>query len=287
VLTGSPDELYVIVDDSNIYIEGKFAVAEMECIGVVDDKRKCLYFNQLRLDYGRLLKIIQKERTIGENPIVVGSIPPTDSLWEMIRNDGFTVKTYPRNADNREKRVDMRIGQYINGIFRDKVPGVLALVAGDGDFQPVIQDAVQLGWMVEIYFWNSANSLELLCDENTPPLGVSGLLLDLELESKKPKTKEPVFHSLDPFYKTFSYGYGFPRNTKIHKHGKPKNMEVLHFTGHDFSLWKNDKIVIFDKGMFVWWFKEEDNLWMYFKNRRDLGKAKDLMLKTYPEIMEV
>ncbi|CAG8679449.1 9628_t:CDS:2, partial [Paraglomus brasilianum] len=77
---------------------------------------------------------------------------------------------------------------------------------------------------------------------------VSGLLLDLELESQKPKTKEPVFHSLNPFYKTFSYGYGFPHNTKIHKHGKQKNMEVLHFTGHDFSLWRNDKIVIFDKG---------------------------------------
>ena len=120
-----------------------------------------------------------------------------------------------------------------------------------------------------------------------PPLGLSGLLLDLELGSKKPKTKEPVFHSLDPFYKTFSYGYGFPHNTKIHKHGKQKNMEVLHFTGYDFSLWRNDKIVIFDKGMFVWWFKEDDQLWMYFKNRQDLGKARALMLETYQDIMEV
>ena len=159
VLTGSSDTLYVIVDDSNLYIEGKFAVAEMECIGVVDGKRKSLCFNQLRLDYGQLLKMIQKGRTIGENPIVIGSIPPTDSLWEMIRNDGFTVKTYPRNAENCEKRVDMQIGQYMNRIFRKKVPAMLALVTGDGDFQPILQEAVELGWMVEIYFWNSGKKL--------------------------------------------------------------------------------------------------------------------------------
>ena len=64
-------------------------------------------------------------------------------------------------------------------------------------------------------------------------------------------------------------------------------MEVLHFTGYDFSLWRNDKIVIFDKGMFVWWFKEDDQLWMYFKNWQDLGKARALMLETYQDIMEV
>ena len=70
-----------------------------------------------------------------------------------------------------------------------------------------------------------ANSLELLCDENTPPLGFSGLLLNLELESQKPKMKEPVFYSLNPFYKTFSYGYGFPHNG----HGTcPKIFGLLH-----------------------------------------------------------
>ncbi|CAG8662179.1 2425_t:CDS:2, partial [Ambispora gerdemannii] len=195
VLTGSEEYLYIVVDDSNLYIEGKYTVGEIEHLDVYDYKRESLRFDQLRIDYGRLLRIIQGERTLGERPIVVGSISPSDTLWQRIRDEGFTVKTYPRNAESHEKRVDMKIGQYINGIFYNKVPSVLALVDGDDKFQPVLQDAVQLGWTVEIYF---------------------GILLD------EPKPKGPVFQSLGNFYKTLSYGYGAEGNTKATDLAEPQ-----------------------------------------------------------------
>jgi hypothetical protein len=34
---------------------------------------------------------------------------------------------------------------------------VLALIAGDADFKLILQTAVKLGLMVEIYFWNMMN----------------------------------------------------------------------------------------------------------------------------------
>ncbi|EXX77488.1 hypothetical protein RhiirA1_422840 [Rhizophagus irregularis] len=53
---------------------------------------------------------IQNGRTLGSDPIVVGSVPPADSLWDLVRAEGFHVKTFPRNDQGFEKMVDMQIG---------------------------------------------------------------------------------------------------------------------------------------------------------------------------------
>ena len=35
-------------------------------------------------------------------------------------------------------------------------PAIVAIVAGDADFVPVIEDAQQAGWVVEVWYWSNA-----------------------------------------------------------------------------------------------------------------------------------
>ncbi|PKC03642.1 hypothetical protein RhiirA5_379995 [Rhizophagus irregularis] len=82
--------IYVIADQPGT--TGKYVVAEYENMGSFDHER------------------IQNGRTLGSDPIVVGSVPPADSLWDLVRAEGFHVKTFPRNDQGFEKMVDMQIG---------------------------------------------------------------------------------------------------------------------------------------------------------------------------------
>ncbi|CAG8617493.1 10652_t:CDS:1, partial [Paraglomus occultum] len=57
------DLVYIFVDNSNITIEGKYTVGDLECLGSFDYERSTHYFSQLRIDYGRLLKTVQHGHT--------------------------------------------------------------------------------------------------------------------------------------------------------------------------------------------------------------------------------
>jgi len=99
------------VDNSNLFIEGTFTVGRLEQAGTFDHTRNSYKLHQLNLDYGRLLSIVLNERTMGSDPVIVGSRPPSnDTLWDRIQNKGFEVVVYDRNIENKEKKVDMELG---------------------------------------------------------------------------------------------------------------------------------------------------------------------------------
>jgi len=108
----------------------------------------------LIIDYGRLLQTIQGKRRLGAHPILVGSCPPPmdDSLWVRIREDGFKVILYNRNIENKEKKVDTTIALHMCEAIFTKEPAILALIAGDGDYYPQVEEALKKGWTVEIWF---------------------------------------------------------------------------------------------------------------------------------------
>ncbi|CAG8815283.1 12164_t:CDS:1, partial [Racocetra persica] len=102
------------VDNSNIFIEGKYAIAENECLGP-DTLRNARCFSDLYIDYGQLLETILNGRKLGGTPIIVGSCPPpNDALWGQAREQEFTVHVYDRNLTNQEKTVDVAIALAIN-----------------------------------------------------------------------------------------------------------------------------------------------------------------------------
>lgn len=75
----------------------------------------------------------------------------------MARQGGFEVKTYERDAKNKEKAVDTElVAQGTLTIARAPNPGVLVIASGDRDFIPLVNVAHELRWTVEMTAFSSA-----------------------------------------------------------------------------------------------------------------------------------
>ena len=148
----SPTEFVsVFIDNSNILIEGKYTVGDIEEAGVYDRQRKSHHISQLRLDHGRLLKTVLKGQKMGSNPIIVSSYPPKDDeIWAQAKKDGFTVIVYDRNCVNKEKKVDTSLVIAGMRVIYKKDPGIFVLIANDSVYEPIVNEAIQSKWKSEI-----------------------------------------------------------------------------------------------------------------------------------------
>ena len=93
---------------------------------------------------------------------------PSDSIWEIARREGFEVKLYPRNAQNKEKQVDNALGTLLlEDSYEYMKPGDIAVViAGDGDFVPNLESVKRRGFKVRLMFWSHASAaLKAVADE--------------------------------------------------------------------------------------------------------------------------
>ncbi|CAJ0877192.1 4068_t:CDS:2 [Entrophospora sp. SA101] len=242
--------VHVYIDNSNVFIEGKFNIGQLEYIF---DAEKILYhINQLHIEYGQLLALVQDGHGLGGAPVLVGSrLPPNDSLWKRIQKQGYEVTVYDQNAENR-KKVDMEIGASMMDTIQNYNPGILVLIAGDGDYVPVINRVLNKGWAVEIWFWSS---------------GISN-----DLKSKV------LFKPLDICYKYFSCGYG-PEPT-----GKKQVLEIT--DGDTIQDWRDKEVMecFTALNLFCWWNRLDETLCLYFDNQGQLERAKHWMEVNYPDI---
>jgi uncharacterized LabA/DUF88 family protein len=145
------ERVFVFVDNSNIWIEGKRISGRNAKPPVPSNYR-------YRVEYGRLLEHVLDGRELATVPMLYGSEPPpNDSVWKMIRAKGYDVKVFQRNFFNKEKGVDMRMGlDILRLVLREKDKGTVAIVAGDADFIQVAEDAHAEGWKVEAWYWSNA-----------------------------------------------------------------------------------------------------------------------------------
>jgi hypothetical protein len=109
-----------------------------------------------RLDFHRLMALLREI----ENPVraaTFGSITDgNQGLWSHAQDAGFDVRVVERGASGREKRVDTGM---VTRICRDAY--VLAdpdrdrvtLVAGDGDYEPVVRQLVADRFHVTVLYW--------------------------------------------------------------------------------------------------------------------------------------
>ncbi len=95
---------------------------------------------------------------MGDLPKLYGSEPPpVDSVWQRIKEHGYDVTLFKRNIFNKEKGLDMQLGiDVIILAMRVKPPGIIVLVAGDADYEPVVKKVRSMGWEVEVWYWNNA-----------------------------------------------------------------------------------------------------------------------------------
>lgn len=163
---------YVFVDNSNVWIEGKYASAVNKGMAenMVDAHDKKMCDNSWKLDFGNLLNCVTEGKLSEvKEAIIVGSRPTEkDSLWRAMRTAGFKVETQQRNASNKEKKIDTGIMQKINDkLYEESAEGdVFVLVMGDKDYVPVVETIERKNRIAKIAFWeNVAGELTMAATE--------------------------------------------------------------------------------------------------------------------------
>lgn len=148
------EECVVIVDNSNIWIEGQKFSARKKGIVSVDGKEPCDF--SWRIDFGKLLTIVAQGKSI-RKAILVGSRPPkNDSLWYQAKVNGFEVITHDRNGFNKEKAIDTELVAKGVEIICTTEPAILKILSGDSDFLPLVNMANSHSWETEMWAFSSA-----------------------------------------------------------------------------------------------------------------------------------
>jgi len=144
-------DLFLFIDNSNLFIEMR-RVAQL--VFNYDDD----LLRRVRIDFGRLLDYLKRDRDLKDAILVGSRPPPNDSLWARLRELGIELRIYERSPiTDREREVDQELVNCIRDVMEDnRPPGVLALVSGDGGYVTTLERCVKRGWTVEIYFWRQA-----------------------------------------------------------------------------------------------------------------------------------
>jgi hypothetical protein len=96
----------VLVDNSNVFIEGKKFSARRKGVQRQATDTRDPQDPSWRIDFGRLLTFMAKGRGIID-AILVGSRPPqNDSVWASAEENGFRVLVFERSFSGEEKEVD-------------------------------------------------------------------------------------------------------------------------------------------------------------------------------------
>lgn len=134
----------LLIDNSNIFIEVKNLVGQ-----------------DGRFDYDKFVKNYINFKN--QKKILVGSTPPkSDEFWSTMRNKGFDVYTYERKQ-NGEKAVDSKIiAKGVSFIVQQNHSATVNLLSGDFDMFPLIEEALEKNWRVNLWSWKDSLSNEYL-----------------------------------------------------------------------------------------------------------------------------
>jgi uncharacterized LabA/DUF88 family protein len=146
------DKCVIVVDNSNIFIEGQKASAKAK--GVAPDPampNRRPNDPSWRIDFGGLLAELAAGRRI-HAAVLVGSRPPkNDSVWGAAERHGFTVTVHDRSSAGKEKAVDTElVAQGTEIICCAAGPMDLVIASGDRDFVPLASVAHRRNWEVEM-----------------------------------------------------------------------------------------------------------------------------------------
>jgi hypothetical protein len=152
---------YTYIDNSNVFIEGQrlSAVEQGMALDIFDAMDRGVFDFSWKLDYGKLYQFVCGDKSSVGGAKLWGSPPPSDTFWQMVERQGFSVTTYDKNKSGKEKKVDVAIAHQLTKdayTIIDKENSEIYLVAGDKDFVPVVEDLVENGFKVIVVFWDNA-----------------------------------------------------------------------------------------------------------------------------------
>ena len=154
---------FVYTDQINLFIEGQrlSAVRKGYAADLQDASNRKIFDFQWNIDYGKLNQFLTEQGPELASVKLWGSIPPHDSFWKLVEQQGFDARTFSRSQSGREKKVDVAIAhQLTKDAYTGLIPretGVIVLVAGDRDYVPVIEDLRSEGFTVHVVFWGHAS----------------------------------------------------------------------------------------------------------------------------------
>ncbi|ADU27420.1 NYN domain-containing protein [Ethanoligenens harbinense] len=155
---------FVYVDNSNVWIEGKYysAVKKGMVANIFDAHENKICDMPWGYDFGKLLNIsCEGDENSLKRAVLYGSKPTdNDSLWNAARRFGFEVYHPERNVKNKEKRVDTGFDKEVLKDLYKSVIGHddnIILVAGDADHVPVAEAIVEEGMKFTLVFWDNAS----------------------------------------------------------------------------------------------------------------------------------
>ena len=153
---------FVFVDNSNVWIEGKFAsaVAKGWAKNIFEAHSHKCDDKAWRIDFGKLLYSVSNGNISDiKKAVLFGSKPPhNDSLWQAMANAQFEVVALDRNIANKEKAVDTGImARIAKSLYKEASEGdTFVLVMEDKDFKPAIEVIREENCKPVIAFWDNA-----------------------------------------------------------------------------------------------------------------------------------
>lgn len=149
------EDCVIIVDNSNIWIEGKKFSAKVKGVKSADGEKDA-DDPSWRIDFGNLLSVVAGKQNI-RHAVLVGSRPPvSDTIWDAAQKKGFKVIVHDRNSMGKEKAVDTEIVAQGVEIICSSDAAALKLLSGDRDFIPLINIASKKGWETEMWAFSNA-----------------------------------------------------------------------------------------------------------------------------------
>ncbi len=157
-----PGNIFIYIDNSNLWIQGQRTYAEKNNLNVSWDPT-------WRFDVGCLRDILLKksglkedEQTFDVKVNLYGSTPPPlDTVWTAIASHNVKVNTFKRSSwTRREKQVDAElIADSIEQACEarlNKIPAVFIIVSGDRDLRSAITRITKKrGFQVHLWSWKN------------------------------------------------------------------------------------------------------------------------------------
>ena len=155
---------HVFIDNSNLWIEGKYASAVLKGLAKNLDEA---HDNKIedrgwRIDFGKLLRLVTNDDSSNiKTAMIFGSKPPdNDSLWAVAKSF-LEPKVHERNFANKEKKVDTEMVTEIVDCFHEVAQegDIFVIVAGDKDYAPPIKKLKAKGKKIlfVVAFWNNVS----------------------------------------------------------------------------------------------------------------------------------
>ncbi|TPX07077.1 uncharacterized protein E0L32_010972 [Thyridium curvatum] len=158
------------IDDSNIWIEAqKFAASGNSHMPKLTDSDRD---PRLRIDVGKLIDTLRKDRVQGRSFLYGSRPPPNDSVWKAYEKFRFQTKIYDRSQGGKEKEVDNSMAtdlsseatelsiraEYDPKVMKQKNETVFVAITGDRDMLPAIKKVLKHEIRVELWAWRSGIS---------------------------------------------------------------------------------------------------------------------------------